>query len=68
MREVYRRTVAYAAQRNETAGLADSVSGGVTPWLALGTGDHLLATHNCTTSETRYNEPCGAFHRAYRTV
>jgi hypothetical protein len=62
MREVYRRTAAYAQQRNASGGaLAESVAGGVTPWIALGTGDHLLPTHNCSTSETRYNEPCGKF-------
>ena len=61
MREAYRRTVAYAKQRNASAPLEKSVVGGVTPWLALGCGDHLLPTHNCSTSETRYNAPCGKF-------
>ena len=61
MRETYRRTVAYAAQRNSSASTAASVAGGVTPWLALGCGDHLLPTHNCSVDETRYNEPCGKF-------
>lgn len=60
MRDVYRRTVAYAQQRN-VSGYGQSIAGGVTPWLALGCGDHLLPTHNCSTSETRYNEPCGKF-------
>ena len=32
------RTVAYAAQRNQS-GLESSVAGGVTPWLALGCGE-----------------------------
>merc|ERR1711904_514959 len=61
MRQVYTHTVAYAMQRNKTEGQQRSISGGVTPWLALGTGDHLRPTHNCSGDASRYNEPCSSF-------
>ena len=57
MRESYRRTVAVAIAMNATG----RTTGGVTPWLALGTGDHLLPTHNCSGANQKYNEPCGKF-------
>ena len=61
MRETYRRTVAVAVARNATAGAARALTGGVTPWLALGCGDRLLPTTSCHGDEQRYNEPCTSF-------
>jgi hypothetical protein len=63
MRETYRRTVAVAIAHN-SSGPSAGLTTGVTPWLALGCGDRLLATHNCSGHEQRYNEPCSAFYFA----
>eukprot|EP00040_Diaphanoeca_grandis_P044390 m.270851 g.270851 ORF g.270851 m.270851 type:complete len:439 (-) comp91883_c0_seq1:31-1347(-) len=66
MRETYHRTVQFAKYKNSTRRPLT----GVTPWLALGCGDHLVAAHNCSGNEQRYNEPCKAFdfHSPYDPV
>ena len=68
MRETYRRTVQYALQFNATGlnavgGSASpgQLTGGVTPWLAIGCGYHLLPTHNCSQDQMHYDEPCETF-------
>lgn len=58
MRETYRRTVQFAIARNTSLGGGTT---GVTPWLALGCGDVVLPTHNCSGHEQRYDTPCGGF-------
>jgi hypothetical protein len=71
MRNNYRRTVETALHLN-TSGLKApggvaapcTVTGGVTPWLALGCGYHLKATRNCSDDQTHYDEPCSSFDMA----
>lgn len=60
MRETYRRTVEVAVAFN-TSGPHAGRTSSVTPWLALGCGELLLPTHNCSGHEQRYNTPCSVF-------